>query len=502
MSPSRLLPVLALTGLLAGGLPATARADDTTPAQAADLQAQLRSWFASLAGPAADVGPHPVQVSPEADHFLLSITVPDALAKLGMLPPGLTETMKATPLDAGRWALDDLVIPNPLVVRLPPAPVPAKAANDQPKTPAAKPVPQTFTLKFDSQQFHGVFDPAFTTTSSFDSKMVGLHVTTPTSETTTANISSHVSFEPVADGRIDVIGVGDTKQSITTMQIPNSAPVRYTIDSSHSSGRIRGMSPANLAALIRSLTTLVPTLPDSKDSLNPGQRTLARAAVFALRDLFNDGEAKQTLHALKINAAGQNASVDTIVMGMRAGVDDGKLQLQTSVSLEGFDSPQIPAGVFRDYLPQKISLKPRISGVPSDDLIKLMLRAIDSDTSDRADLQEAGIALLGEGPLEVGIDDLEIDLGRAGITGHGSVDIAGPTDITGEAEIAMMGLDALIKRANTTPQIKPIVPALLFLKGIGKANGETTVWNITYQDNKVMVNDTDMTAMLPGQNQK
>ena len=54
MTSSRLLPVLALTGLLAGGLSATARADDTTPAQAADLQAQLRSWFASLAGPAAE----------------------------------------------------------------------------------------------------------------------------------------------------------------------------------------------------------------------------------------------------------------------------------------------------------------------------------------------------------------------------------------------------------------------------------------------------------------
>ena len=499
MSPSRLLPVLALTGLLAGGLSATARADDTTPAQAADLQAQLRSWLASLAGPAIDVGPQPIQVKPEGNHFLLSVLVPEALAQLGALPPGLTETVKATPLDAGRWALDDLTIPNPLVFKLPAEPAPAKTAKDKPKTPAPKPVPQTFTLKFDSEQFHGVFDPAFTTTSSFDSKMMGLHVIAPTSDTTTASVSSHISFEPVADGRIDVVGVGDTTTSTTNLQIPDSPPIRYTIDSTHSSGRIRGLSPANLAALIRSLTTLMPTLPGTEDSLKPDQRTLARSAVFALRDLLNDGEAKQTMHGLKINAAGQNASVNQVVLGTRMGVDDGKLQLLTMVSLEGIDSPQIPAGVFRDYLPQKISLKPRISGVPADDLIKLILRAIDSDTSDMADLQEAGIALLGEGPLEVGIDDLEIDLGRAGITGHGSIDVAGPADITGEAEIAMMGMDALIKRANTTPEIKQIIPALLFLKGIGKADGQTMVWNITYQDNKVMVNDTDMTAMLPGQ---
>jgi len=499
MSSSRLLPVLALTGLLAGGLPATARADDTTPAQAADLQAQLRAWFASLAGPAADVGPHPVQVTSEGNHFLLSVTIPDDLAKLGMLPPGLAESVKATPLDAGRWALDDLVVPNPLVTKLPPTPSQPKSAKDQPKTQAAKPVEQTITISFDSQQFHGVFDPSFATTSSFDSKLVGLHVTAPTSESTLAGGSSHISFEPVADGRIDVIGVGDTTQSTTTMQIPNSPPVRYTIDSTHSSGRTRGLSPANLAALIRSLSTLVPTLPGTKDSLNPDQRTLARAAVFALRDLFTDSEAKQTLHGLKINAAGQNASIDQIVLGMRMGVDDGKLQLLTMVNLQGFDSPQIPAGVFRDYLPQKINLKPRISGVPGEDLTKLMLRAIDSDTSDMADLQEAGIALLGEGPLEVGIDELEIDLGRAALTGHGSVDIAGPTDISGEAEIAMIGLDALLKRANTTPEIKQAVPALLFLKGIGKADGEKMVWNITYQDNKLMVNDTDLSAMMPGQ---
>jgi hypothetical protein len=184
------------------------------------------------------------------------------------------------------------------------------------------------------------------------------------------------------------------------------------------------------------------------------------------------------------------------------GVTDGKLELATEISVEGVDSPEIPKGIYRDYLPRKITLKPRISGVPSEDLVKLLLRAIDSDANDLAELQEAAMGLLGAGPLEIAIDELGIDLGRASLAGTGSLDVASVTDITGEAEINLKGLDALIKTANTTPDLKQIAPVLIFLKGIGKQDGDATVWNIAYQDNNITVNDTDLSALMPGGGKK
>ena len=39
---------------------------------------------------------------------------------------------------------------------------------------------------------------------------------------------------------------------------------------------------------------------------------------------------------------------------------------------------------------------------------------------------------------------------------------------------------------------------LIFLKGIGRQTGDSTVWDVIYRDGKLSVNGTDMSQMLPG----
>ena len=243
--------------------------------------------------------------------------------------------------------------------------------------------------------------------------------------------------------------------------------------------------------------TLLPTLPATRDSLTPDQRTLARDAVFALRDLAGGVQGRQRLEGARVQGGGFDGSLDNLDAGFKLGVDDGKLLLTCDVSLAGFDSPLIPPGFVRDHLPRQIVLKPRISGVPRDDLVKLMLRAIDSDQADMTELQEQVLALLGAGPLEIGLDEVSFDLGKASLHGTGALDIASPIDITGEAEIAMEGLDDLIKQASLAPEAKQAVPTLIVLRGIGRQDGTRTVWNITWQNGKVMVNDTDLSGLVP-----
>jgi hypothetical protein len=36
------------------------------------------------------------------------------------------------------------------------------------------------------------------------------------------------------------------------------------------------------------------------------------------------------------------------------------------------------------------------------------------------------------------------------------------------------------------------------VKGIGHQDGKVTVWKIRYEGNKLFINDTDMSAMIPG----
>lgn len=495
MSSPRLLSAVArsvlVASFMASGFCAPARAADVTPEQATDLEAQLRGWIASLISPAVDVGQRPILVTPDGDHFNVELPAPPVLATSGVTAPGLSIKMKAKPLDGGRWALDDLAIPSPLKLTAP------KAMDDAAAGAGVPARELTAEISVTGQGFHAVFDPSYATTSSFDVKWTGLKIITPSSTSSTATSASHSTWQPAGEGKINLFSEGNAEKTEARITTHDGKVVTYSIDRSKSSSQAKSVSPASLATLIRSIAALVPTLPGTKDSLNPDQRTLARTAVFALRDLFGNAEASQTMEGIHFTADGHSGSADRFGLGTTMGVADGKLELGTSITLEGFDSPDIPKGVFRDYLPRKIALKPRISGIPSDDLIKLMLRAIDSDASDMAELQASAMALLGAGPLEIAIDDLGIDLGRATLEGNGSIDVASPTDITGDAEISVTGLDALIKRANTTPEIKRIAPVLIFLKGIGKQDGEKTVWNVNYEDNKVIVNDTDLSDLIP-----
>ncbi len=485
MSSSRLLATLALFGGLIHG--AGAHAADVNAADASALEAQLRGWMASLVSPALDVGPRPVQVTAAGDHFDITVPAPQALTANGLIAPNQAITLKAKKLDGDRFALDDLALPSPVTLNLP-----------KDMTTESLSAVQNFEFSATKQEFHGVLDPSFATSSSFDSIVTGLRIASANSTSLTARTSNHSIWQPTGDGKINVTTEGTAEKSATSFPGKPGEAANYTIEKSRTSSNIKSVSPASLAALSRGLAALLPTLAATKDSLNPEQRTQARTVIFALRDMFAGLEASQTLESIAFTADGHTGTIARAGFGAKMGVEDGKLQLTSTFSVEGLDSPEVPKGIYRDYLPRKITVKPRVSGVPSEDLIKLMLRAVDSDSKDMAELQEAAIALLGAGPLEIAIDELAIDLGRASLTSTGSLDIAGLTDITGEAEITVKGLDALIKTANTTPDLKPIAPVLIFLKGIGKQDGADTVWNITYQDNAVMVNDTDLSAMIPG----
>lgn len=497
MPAQRILPILFSLALPIAVPWAPARAADVTPMQATDLQEQLRAWMASLVSPAVDVGPKPVLVSADGDHFNVELPAPVALSQAGVVPPGLSIKMTAKPLDGGRYALENLVLPSPLKLTAPKELVDAAKSQD-PNAAAQMPdLSKGMEISYKTVDFHGILDPNYATTSSFDTTYTGLRIVGPNSESTTDRSVSHSTWQPSGDGNINVVAEGRSEGMKAVMHIEKGGTVEYSFKSTSSSANAKSVSPANLATLIRSIAALAPTLAGTKDSLSPEQRTLARNAVFALRDMQSGFETGGTMNGISFSAEGHKATLDKVSIATRAGLDDGKMQFATDVALEGFNSPEVPAGVYRDYLPRKLVLKPRISGVPRDDLFKLILRAIDSSAADMPDLQEQAIALLGAGPLEIAIDEIALDLGRASLSGNGSLDIASPTDITGDAEITVAGLDALIKTANTKPELKQAAPVLIFLKGIGKQDGDKTVWAIKYEDNKVTVNDTDLSDLIP-----
>jgi len=232
-------------------------------------------------------------------------------------------------------------------------------------------------------------------------------------------------------------------------------------------------------------------------TLTAEQHAAAHDALVALADLMAGFDERQTLEDVHAVGAGHSGHLDRLVTGFSVGAPDGRVQLRLTFALDGLDSPDVPPGVFRDYMPRHIAISPRLGGVPAADLRDLLLRAADSNGDDPL-LEARAKALLEKGPVVAGLDELSLDFGPATLKGSGEVRIASADRYDGEAHFVATGLDALIRQANTVPELKQAGPVLFLLKGMGRQDGANTVWDIVYRDNKVLVNGNDLSAMLPG----
>lgn len=461
-----------------------ARAEITVD-QAHALETQLRDWLVGLVAPAIDPGPRPIHVSPAGDRFRLEVQPPDSLAQQHVIEPGLAVTLDAAQTQDGRWTLENLHWPSPLRLKLP-----AHAGSKAP--------PTTWEGTIESQSFHAVFDPSFTTPSSFDAELTGFRTKTAGTNTFVAHSTNKSVWQPAGEGRIDVL-LETTDEGVDSHTVAeNGTKVSYAAGRWRSVSRVRNLSPANLATFIRAVAALVPALTPDVDQLTAPQRALAHKVVAASQDIMAGMTGDFTINDLRVDASGHKFQLHGLSTGVEFGVPEGKTTLSVRVAADGFESAEIPKGVLRDYVPRRIIIRPRISGLPADRLIDLAQRAIDADAKGRAALQAEAAAMALGGNVIVSMDELVVDLGPADLTGHGSVTINGPDQIDASAQLTAKGLDGLIKRANTDPSLKQATPVLIFLKGMGAQNGDATVWNIAYAKGHLTINDNDISGMIPG----
>ena len=502
---------------LATSSPALAASVDA--GAASDLERQVRDWLADLVGPSVNLGGRPVRFVAQDDHFRVEYPVDGQIGATGVTIDAGPMTALARPLEAGRWAIDDLRVPSPI-----------KVTFGAPK--GAGTMTQTTTLG--EQVQHAVLDPTFATASNLDSTIRGYETISDqpsgTSRTSIDRIASHLTLQPTDSGRVDVLQQNDEDLIAVNTVNHDLGPVAFSAEHGHSIIHINGLAPTNVRPILQAAFQFGPmaaaamqaateqakvgkanakanakakakakpaTAASGPDfTLTPVLRAALRAALVAMQDLSTGMDEQVTLENVHLQAAGFSGRAQKISMGMGIDAPDGKLALKMTYGLDGMDSPDLPAGVIREYLPRHFLLAPRVSGVPGADVMALLLRAVDTDGNDPG-LQGQAEGLLGKGPIAVGFDELGVDFGPASLTGHGEMRIIGRDNYAGEAHLAATGLDAIIRRANTTPQLKEAAPILIFLKGIGQQDGETVVWDITYKDGQMLVNGTDMTQMMP-----
>lgn len=489
--------VVLAAGLL-GAAPAQAQATpaQATPAQASALEARIRAFIARQIGAVVDASALAVRATPAGDSVKLELPLGGPMLR-GLLEasPGAWSA-RVKPLADNRYAIEDMRITSPMTFSL---------AGDALAAGKARDKPTGMTIKMAEQNYSGMLDTTLATTSTFDTKLRGYSVTIDGPEgprTTHVDVVTGNSvWTPKGGARVDVTGSLTADKYATATAAPDGSTVNVSADRLIGSSKIDNLDFDRLGAIVQAAAAFGATVDKAaKDTatLTPAQRGMLRAMLADVGELMDGMGSDQTMENLRVTASGQTGTLTKLGLGFAAAAPGGMLEMRLPIALEGFDSPAIPKGAIREMLPRLVSLTPRFAGVPKAELMAILRRALDADAPDTDAMQAELTAMVEKNPVTFGIDKLAVELGLASLRGGGAVKVSGPGDIRGDGEFRMTGLDALIRRANTAPELKMAAPALIFLKGIGKADGKDMVWHITYADKALMVNDTNMTEMMPG----
>lgn len=499
----RMLATLAAMACLAPPVWADDAPGSVSPEGARRLEQQLHAWANATLGPRITIGDLPLRITAESDHYRLELPFARALsAAMGARIEADPVFAELRPLDGGRWGIDNVHAPSPVRVRF--APPGHTDPSDGVDLIAAAA----------HQELHGVLDPSFATPSVWDARIQGYTSTITgmadggSRKTSIDEATAHLRAERNPNGRLTVQETSDTHLLAINTLLANVGLVSVAVERIQGVTHLEDVAPEQVSLLLHAAIDLAPVAvlaagrtqsPDSAPlELNDQERVAVRDLLTALAKLFGKFDQRATLENLHLSGRGFSGRVANVALGLGAGAPDGRALVQMNVALDGLDSADIPPGVLRDFLPRHIVIAPRVSGLPSDELHALLQRAIDRPPhSDDPTLARDARALLAKGPLAVGLDDLQIDFGPSSLRANSEVRIRDIGQYEGEAHVAATGLDELIKQASAEPNLTRVMPVLFMLKGMGRQEGDRTVWNITYRDGRILVNGNDMSRGMP-----
>jgi len=483
------LVVPGIAGAQTAAPPPSAELSPPSEAGAAAIDAALRDWAARMLGGTVDTAAMPLSVAAQDEAYRMELALGGSFFDdMLVLDDGmLAATVK--PLEEGRWAILG-------------ASLPSKLRGEVRESPGA--APSTLAIGIESQQTTGTIDPALATTSTFSTEITGYTTERRSAEGVQSSrigrMTGQAEWQPAGPGRVNIRGNSLVEDYSGTSPLPGGSQMTVAIERMTGLTRIENFDVESLAPLLRTAFALGATArADGKPAARPPgtaeEKTLARellGQVFALLDSF---ETEQRYTGITLDAGPlMSGSLRRLEVGFALSAPAGQSGFSLRLAMEGLETKLIPEGAWRDIVPHRVALSPNVSGIPKEALLDYLRQAIDTEG---ANIEEETMRLLGANPVTVGVDDLLVALGPMRLTGGGSVELVNAVEATGRAELRATGLDELIRHANAKPELKMATPVLIFLKGIGRQKGAETIWTITYSDSKMVVNDTDLSDLMP-----
>ncbi len=463
---------------------------------AREIVEAMRAWLGRQTADALDWSALGLRVVADGETYRLELPFGGSYLENALKMGEGAASAVVKPLEGGRWSIVSFSLPSKLQAEV-------RGSKDA--------APSVMDVSIESQQTTGTYDPSLTTPSTFLTEASGYTTAMrgPNGEQTSriGKLKARSEWLPSGPGRVTIQGDSALEGYVSISPLPGGEQAKVTIGRLGGETRIENFNVDGLSTLLRTAFEIgakvkAESAGNAGDSKGKGaapsgeeQKALATRLLVQLFGMIDGMQTDYSYDDICVEGGTMfSGSLRRFGMGLGFGAPGGKVEIKLRLALEGLESPMIPPGPWVEFIPHKLTLTPRVGGVPKEAVLALLQRAIDTEGQEMAD---AGFALLADHPVALAIDDLLMDIGPLRLKGAGAVDVSGPDEYSAKAELRATGLDALIRRANAVPELKIAAPVLIFLKGIARQDGNESVWAISYVDRKMVVNDTDLSGLMP-----
>jgi hypothetical protein len=460
---------------------------------AADLQAELRQWVQPLSG---TVKPDTLTVQQSGNDYTITAELARATSPDTGKPA--TYTVKAHPLEAGRWSIDDYRTSSPLQIPM-----------------AGGKGTGYVHLQMDQQKLTGTIDPTLATASTISGTANEMTITADGPQPLTEHVGEvmvKATLAPRTDKLLDGDVSADLKGLRGGLTDPRSGRVEFSADHAGLAAHVAGLSPAQALPFLDSLAQIAsaaqkasaPPAPPGDGTSGPpkddtgkadatpkgADKTALRALIASLTGLASESRVEEIFDGMKVVAPDKSVvAIDHLKIGFGGHADGGVLTSFIDVTADAIQAPVPPNQ--QALVPRHLHLHPVVTGVG----VKELLAALAQLTSD--DPQVAGAAWGGlvqagfsHGGLKMDLPDTELTAGGAVITAQGSVNWPAPVPMAanGEFTITATGFDDLVATLQKDPTAAQPVMMLGMARALARPNGGKLLWVVSYHQGTVLVN--------------
>ena len=332
-------------------------------------------------------------------------------------------------------------------------------------------IDQVVSYSIGQQAIDGRIDPGFASRSTLTAvlRSIALHAASGDQETdqTIGTLHLDASLSPAVDGRVDLITRDTAPDLRTTTRAPGNVRADNTVQRLDGSISLTSVDRAQGLRLLDA----------ARAWKNSASHRDLRAMLDTLPGLLSRFEATETLDGIAFDIGHGNAgTLGRMQIKTTGGSAGQRLNAGFDIAVDDVALTTMSPDTAL-FLPHQMRIRSAVAGLPVAQVLALLQAAIAANANP-ALLQQQATELLRQPGAQAAIESIDFDSGPLHL--HGSARFVPRPDgkVGASIHLVASGADALLAKAQGKPALQGILPMVFLAKGLGRADGNSIVWDI------------------------